>query len=145
MAKQFGCGRMMDGCMEVVHSPVGELALPESPGIGRPLVDRDPPPSCPNRSPARSRAVGGEVLTLAGMRVNGWALRLEEGPAASAEADEATYGEAMVVISFNELGGNGASLREERFGLRFRVCAGDSLGESSTALIAWREETRGGV
>lgn len=131
--------------MRAVCLPVGELALPESPGIGRPLVDRGPPPSCPNRSPARSRAVGGAVLTLVGRRVNGCFLRLGKGPAVCAGADKATYGEAIVVMSFNDLSGGGASLREERFGLRFKFRGGDDLGDSIAALSAWRDETLGGV
>lgn len=68
-----------------------------------------------------------------------------KGPAACAGADKATYGEAMMVTSFNDLRGDVASLREGRFGLRFKVRAGDSLGESGTAMNAWREESRGGV
>jgi hypothetical protein len=51
----------------------------------------------------------------------------------------------MMSRSVVDSNGFGVSLREKRFGFRFRVRAGDSLGESGITQVACREDTRGGV
>lgn len=52
------------------------------------------------------------------------------------EAEKATYGEAILIVSFGIFGGLGVSRSVDRFGLRFKVRSGDTLGESDTAQLA---------
>lgn len=113
------------GTEEEGDLPVDELARPDRPGRGRLGADRE----LLSKPKLRSKEVGGAVLTLLGLRVNGESLWLER--------IKTTYGEAIVEIGSFKSGKFSTSLSEERFFLRLKVLVGKSLlGKSGITRFA---------